>query len=46
MQNGQKVVCIDDKFPEAVNRLYKELPKEGHTYTIRAMGVGEEGGAL
>jgi hypothetical protein len=37
MQVGQKVICIDDNFPKPVAKLYAELPKEGTTYTIRAV---------
>lgn len=37
---GQKVVCIDDKFLPYIARLYAELPVEGRTYTIRALTVG------
>jgi hypothetical protein len=37
---GDEVVCIDDKFPAAVRALYRRLPKEGETYTIRAVYLG------
>lgn len=37
---GDKVVCVDDKFPALVNTLYKELPKEGQTYVVRDMQLG------
>ena len=45
---NQKVVCVDGKFPLGIEKLYAELPKEGHTYVIRdivpGVGVtGEEG---
>lgn len=45
---NQKVVCVDGRFPLGIEKLYSELPKEGHTYTIRdivpGVGVtGEEG---
>ena len=42
---NQKVVCIDGKFPLGIEQLYAELPKEGHTYTIRDIvpGVGLTG---
>lgn len=44
LQN-QKVVCVDGKFPIGIEQLYSELPKEGHTYTIRDIvpGVGLTG---
>lgn len=37
---GDKVVCVDDKFPPLVDTLYKELPKEGQTYVVRDMQLG------
>ncbi len=45
---NQKVVCVDGRFPLGIEQLFSELPKEGHTYTIRdivpGVGVtGEEG---
>lgn len=42
---NQKVVCVDGKFPLGIETLYAELPKEGHTYTIRDIvpGVGLTG---
>lgn len=41
MKNGQRVVCIDDTFPEWVNDLFISLPIKDHTYTIRDMLLGE-----
>lgn len=38
--NGQKVVCIDGKFPESLKWYYNEFPKEGSVYVIRGMTVG------
>ncbi len=39
--NGQKVVCIDDKFPDVIRKaLYWALPVEGATYVVRGMTVG------
>lgn len=38
--NGQKVVCIDGKFPLGIEKLYVALPQEGKTYTIRAVLPG------
>ena len=32
---GEKVVCIDDKFPDWVVERYTELPKDGQIYVIR-----------
>jgi len=37
---GQKVVCIDDKFLPHIAQLYTELPVEGRTYVIRGVTVG------
>lgn len=39
-QNGQRVVCIDDRFEPWVYDLYTALPRKNITYTVRAMGVG------
>ncbi len=40
MQIGQKVVCIDDKFPAWVHEIYLALPVKGVTYTIREVAPG------
>ena len=37
---GDKVVCVDDKFPPVTKDLYKELPKQGRTYVVRDMRLG------
>jgi hypothetical protein len=37
---GQKVVCIDAKFPLGVEKFYTALPVEGAIYTVRSMSVG------
>jgi hypothetical protein len=37
---GQKVVCVDDVFPEAIKRFYWKLPVKGVTYTIRDLVPG------
>jgi len=37
---GQKVVCIDDKFPQWILPLYTALPKEGVVYVIRDVRLG------
>lgn len=37
---GQKVVCVDDKFPLAVAKLYKSLPKQGVVYVVRNVVLG------
>ena len=38
--NGQKVVCINDQFPEWIKKLYSALPTEGVTYVVRGSTVG------
>jgi hypothetical protein len=40
--NGDKVVCINDKFHPAVAALYTALPKEGVTYVVREVRIGIE----
>lgn len=37
---NQKVVCIDDKFPQWILPLYTALPKEGVVYVIRDVRLG------
>lgn len=39
-QSGQKVICINDEFAPWVHRLYRELPKLGHIYTVRDVRPG------
>ena len=38
---GQKVVCVDDKFIDAIKKLYWMLPVEGVTYVIRDLVIGQ-----
>lgn len=42
MVKGQKVVCINDTFPEIVRAIYRQLPVKGVTYTIREVFLGRE----
>ena len=42
MVKGQKVVCINDSFPQFVRAIYKELPVKGNVYTIREVFLGRE----
>jgi hypothetical protein len=42
MIKGQKVVCINDTFPDLIRALYKQLPVKGATYTIREVFLGRE----
>jgi hypothetical protein len=37
---GQKVVLVDDKWPEAVRELYLQLPVLDTVYIVRAVRVG------
>jgi hypothetical protein len=42
MERGQRVVCIDDKFPKWVVEFYEQLPVKGETYTIREVCLRRE----
>jgi hypothetical protein len=42
MVKGQRVVCINDTFPQFVRALYKQLPVKDKTYTIREVFLGRE----
>ncbi len=42
MTKGQKVVCINDTFPNLIRALYKQLPVKGVTYTVREVFLGRE----
>ena len=42
MIKGQKVVCVNDSFPELVRAIYKELPVKDTIYTIREVYLGRE----
>jgi hypothetical protein len=37
---GQKVVLVDDKWPETVRQLYLQLPEKDKIYVVRAVRVG------
>jgi len=37
---GQKVVLVDDKWPEAVRQIYLQLPVLDSVYVVRAVRVG------
>jgi hypothetical protein len=37
---GQKVVLVDDKWPESVRQLYLQLPVLETVYVVRAVRVG------
>jgi hypothetical protein len=40
MQNGSKVVCVDDVFPAWALQTYTALPVKGVVYTVRSMSPG------
>jgi hypothetical protein len=37
---GQKLACINDEFSATIRRLYRELPKRDHIYTVRDVRIG------
>lgn len=37
---NDKVVCVDDKFPESVRQIYLELPVKDRTYSVRGTRIG------
>jgi hypothetical protein len=42
MIKGQKVVCINDRFPQFILAIYTQLPVKGKTYTVREVFLGRE----
>lgn len=42
MVKGQKVICINDAFPEVIHAIYKQLPVKDNTYTVREVFLGRE----
>src|SRR5262245_60886798 len=42
MQRGQKVVCVDDRFPLWAAKVYTDLPKKGVVYTVREVCLRRE----
>jgi len=42
MIKGQKVVCVNDSFPEYVRAIYRELPVKDNIYTVREVFLGRE----
>ncbi|MEI6731148.1 MAG: hypothetical protein WCK90_00555 [archaeon] len=40
IEQGDHVVCIDDKFKPQVAELYTALPKEGFSYVVREVRLG------
>ncbi|MEJ0090223.1 MAG: hypothetical protein WDM80_10815 [Limisphaerales bacterium] len=37
---GDKVVCVDDKFPPDISKLYDALPVKDSTYVVRDVRLG------
>lgn len=37
---GQKVICINDKFPEGIRDYYNALPVKGKQYVVRDLVPG------
>ena len=37
---GDKVVCVDDKFPPDISKLYTALPVKDATYVVRDIRLG------
>lgn len=37
---GDKVVCVDDKFPPDIGKLYNALPVKDSTYVVRDIRIG------
>ncbi len=42
MIKGQRVVCVDDRFPKWVVEFFNQLPIKGCTYTIRDVCLRRE----
>ena len=42
MLKGQKVVCINDTFPEILRAIYQQLPVKDKVYTVREVFLGRE----
>lgn len=38
---GQKVFCVDDKFPPGINDIFNLLPSKGTRYTVRDIVPGQ-----
>lgn len=43
---GQKVVCVDDVFPESMKRFISHFPVKDRVYVIRAVVTGVDGDML
>jgi hypothetical protein len=42
MIKGQRVVCVNDTFTQAIRALYQQLPVKHDVYTIREVFLGRE----
>ena len=40
MQDGEHVVCVNDRFPTPLAKCYLNLPIKDKTYTVRAVFIG------
>ena len=40
MNPGDKVICVNDSFPQWAHNMYTALPKKDSTYTIRHFRMG------
>jgi hypothetical protein len=38
---GQKVVCVNDRFPQQILEWTSQLPRQGHVYTICRISPGK-----
>jgi hypothetical protein len=43
---GQKVVCVDDRFPDSVLTIYQQLPTKNQVYVVRATRAGVNADSL
>lgn len=37
---GQKIICVDDRFPDFISEFYNQLPKKDSVYVIRQVSIG------
>lgn len=37
---GQKIICVNDTFPEFIMEFYDQLPKKDQVYVIRQVSMG------
>jgi hypothetical protein len=39
---GQKVICVDDRFPPGIHDFFSALPVKGREYTVRDLVPGQD----